>query len=339
MSKIRRGHKDIHIYGIVPGPNHRTRFDESELEELALSMKRHGLAQRIGVRPMPDGMYQLVWGERRFRAAQLLEWETIPCEVLHGLTDEAADELMMLENSARIDLDPIDQAGAFARHRDEYGKSIKEIARTAGVSTSTVQGRLDLLKLAAEIQKLVRFGHMPLKHAGVLTQLDINYQRAAMEYYQKDSRPPAFETWLELCSGLAEQQNQMAMFNLEDFMIEQARQEAERVEQRLAELGAKRAAGVEETEAIDWTRFKLVPIDAQVIDPSETPQETPGEAQESEQAGEAIEARKTAEQTAEKLERQVARLQRELAREAEKNRKLTEQLNTSRRTYAVPALP
>lgn len=159
---------------IVPGNNDRTRFDPTALRELAESIKGHGLIQPVIVRHL-DGteLYQIVAGERRTRAIDLLGWPEVPCLVA-DLNDEEASAVMLTENVARDDLDPVDEANAYANRMALYGWDEKRCAQQAGVSTVRVQFRLKLLKLRDNLKDLVRTGDLELGYAQIIAQADLD---------------------------------------------------------------------------------------------------------------------------------------------------------------------
>ncbi len=165
---------------IRAGNNDRTFFDKESLKDLATSIDEHGLAQRPLIRPIKSDefKYEIIAGERRFRAmSQVLGWTKIPV-VIRKMSDMAASALMLAENLARQDIDPIDEANAYARRIDE-GWTIEEIADRCGVRKERVECRLRLTKVREDIQDLVRFGNFPIGHAELLSKLDNNRQMLA----------------------------------------------------------------------------------------------------------------------------------------------------------------
>ena len=168
---------------ISAGNNDRTEFDPVALQELANSIQQHGLAQPITIRPIGPKQYQIVAGERRFRAmTQILGWETVPA-LVRELTDEEASAIMLVENTSRVDLDPIAEADAYSSRINQFGWTVQEIAETAGVSVQRVKDRLSLLGLAEDIRHYVKKGQFPLGHALLLTRLDANRQRIALRIF------------------------------------------------------------------------------------------------------------------------------------------------------------
>ncbi len=195
-----------------PGTNDRTRFDEGQLRALAENIRKNGLIQPITVRPTRDGRYEIVAGESRFRACQMLGWKTVPA-LVKELGDEEASAFMLGENVARENLDPIDEARAYARRMERYGLTVEEVAQQAGVSRIRVQFRLKLLNLSPELQHLTRAGDLPLGYAEILAnaELDTNRQMLALKAYCANASPTP--TWFRReCGRLREEQLQEPMF-------------------------------------------------------------------------------------------------------------------------------
>ena len=167
--------EQIRMEQIHEGDNDRTVFDAAEIRELSLSIRAHGLLQPISVRPNDDG-FEIIAGERRYRACHYLEWTEMPAIVHVGLSDEDASALMLAENVSRKDLDPMDEAKAYTKRITEYDWSIATCADKAGVSADRVRKRLKLLDLRPDIQHLVAKGQMPVGHAEAIAKLDSNRQ-------------------------------------------------------------------------------------------------------------------------------------------------------------------
>jgi len=183
--------KDIPISQIIPGKNDRTIFDEKGLRELADTIKEQGLIQPITVRSAKDGKhFEIIAGERRFRACKLLGWQTISA-ILADLKDEDASAITLAENIARKSLDPIDEACAYQSRIDSFGWSIEDLSRYAGTSTIHIQFRLKLLKLIPEIQKLIRGGNILIGYAQILAgaDLDSNFQLLAFSKLRDNPKP------------------------------------------------------------------------------------------------------------------------------------------------------
>jgi len=199
---------------IVPGNNDRTRFDPKALQELANSISENGLIQPITVRHIDSTeMYQIVAGERRTRAIELLNWSEVPCIVV-SLNDEEASAVMLTENVSRDDLDPIDEANAYASRISLYGWDAKKCSKQAGVSSVRVEFRLKLLKLRDDLQDLVRTGDIGLGYAQIISQadLDSNFQMLAIRKLRDNTSPtPAW--FRRVCGELFQQQAQATLFD------------------------------------------------------------------------------------------------------------------------------
>jgi ParB/RepB/Spo0J family partition protein len=133
------------------GTNPRTLFEEAKLKELADDIKVHGILQPLVVRPV-DGQYELVAGERRLRAAKLAELTTVPATV-RELTDLEADEIQVVENAQRVDLNYVEQADAFDRLRRVHGLDVKQISAKTGKPAGYVNFRLQLVGLSPTVRK------------------------------------------------------------------------------------------------------------------------------------------------------------------------------------------
>lgn len=162
---------ELPIDSIVPDSSQpRKSFDKVKLQELANSIEEHGLLQPVLVRPISDGKYQLVHGERRFRACKLLGLETIRAEI-RNLTDNETLEIQLVENLQREDLNPIEEAETFQRMIKELGYTHEEIAKKIGKSREYVTNKLRLLKLSASVKEALEDGKITEGHARVLIPL------------------------------------------------------------------------------------------------------------------------------------------------------------------------
>lgn len=156
----------------------RTRFDEKKLEELAASIKENGLVQPILVRKIDGGKYQIIAGERRWRAAQRAGLLKIAA-VVREVSDDKLLELALVENIARQELNPIEEAIAYQKLISRYGLTQEQIARRVGKDRSSVTNILRLLKLPEDIQALVEDEKISMGHArAILPVEDEEYQRA-----------------------------------------------------------------------------------------------------------------------------------------------------------------
>jgi len=231
----------IPLHEIIAGENDRLQFNQDALRELAESIQSIGLAQPITVRPiMQDGehigLYEIVAGERRFRACKLLGMETIPA-LVREMTDESAVAIMLAENLQRVDISPLETAKAFRKRIDQFGWTHEEIASHANVSASLVARRLKLLGLCPEAAFLLEKQNLPIGHAEVMAQLDSNRQMLALRLFQ-GSRAPSLQEFRTYCSHLMAEQTQESMFDLTECMY-QTQVAA------VAEVTTKRGAGVQ----------------------------------------------------------------------------------------------
>jgi ParB family chromosome partitioning protein len=156
----------------------RTRIDQTELADLARSMEASGLLQPVVVRPHDNG-FELIAGERRWRAAQLLGWARIPA-VVKEADDRTLLTLALIENLQRDDLSPIDEASGFRRLGEEFQLGHSEIARAVGRDRSTVANLLRLLQLPPDVQTLVHEKRLSAGHARALLGLSDAERQSAL---------------------------------------------------------------------------------------------------------------------------------------------------------------
>jgi ParB family chromosome partitioning protein len=157
---------------IRPNPfQPRREFDQKEIEGLAESIKTQGLLQAIVLRKKIDG-YEIISGERRFRALKHLGLDKIPCVVKPKITDREMIEMSLVENIQREDLNDIEEANAYQRLLLECGLSHEELSARVGKSRSAITNTLRLLKLPEEIQKMVTSGEISMGHARALLSID-----------------------------------------------------------------------------------------------------------------------------------------------------------------------
>lgn len=149
----------------------RSHFDEDTLAELADSIRTYGLIQPITVRRLSNGYYQIIAGERRWRAARLAELKEVPVRVIEA-DDRRAMELALVENLQREDLNPIEEAKGFKTLMDEYGMTQEEAAESVGKSRPAVANSLRLLSLSPEVLKLVEAGELAAGHARALIPIN-----------------------------------------------------------------------------------------------------------------------------------------------------------------------
>lgn len=159
------------LHKIEPNPNQpRKVFDEEALEDLAESIREHGLIQPIAVRPEENGYYRIIAGERRWRAARMAGLAEVPVLILNA-DDKAVMELAMIENLQRKDLNPIEEARGYQTLMDEYGLTQEEAAERVGKSRPAVANALRLLLLPRELQDMLVSGELSAGHARALLAL------------------------------------------------------------------------------------------------------------------------------------------------------------------------
>ncbi|MBA4758078.1 ParB/RepB/Spo0J family partition protein [Sphingosinicella sp.] len=153
---------------ISPNPKQpRRRFDETAQAELIASVKRQGLLQPILVRPVDGGRFEIVAGERRWRAAQAAQLHDVPV-LVRRLTDEEAFEVALVENIQRQDLNAIEEAEGYKRLIEDYGHTQEDIARIVGKSRSHVANLVRLLDLPDDVRELLIDGRLTMGHARAL---------------------------------------------------------------------------------------------------------------------------------------------------------------------------
>ena len=158
----------IRIADIQPRKDQpRKHFDMESLQSLSDSIGKNGLLQPVAVRESPGGFYELIAGERRWRAAKMAGLHEIPAVVLTA-DDRAVAELALIENLQREDLNPIEVGAAYKQLRDAYGLTQEELGRIVGKSRSAVANSLRLLDLPPKCRELVAAGKIPEGHAKVL---------------------------------------------------------------------------------------------------------------------------------------------------------------------------
>ena len=168
---------EIEISKIEPNPYQpRTEFNQEALEELSASIKLLGLIQPITVRPLPDGRYQIISGERRFRASQMAGLATIPAYI-RKTDDQGMLEMAIVENIQREDLDSIEVALSFQRLIEECNLTQEAMAERVGKKRATVTNYLRLLRLPAEIQFAIRAKKISMGHAKALLALETDKEQ------------------------------------------------------------------------------------------------------------------------------------------------------------------
>ena len=165
---------------IEPNPlQPRKTFAEEELDALAESIRIHGIIQPLTVRLLPNGYYQIIAGERRWRAARLAGLSQVPVVVIEA-DDRKAMELALIENLQRADLNPIEEAEGYQQLISQYGMTQEQAAERVGKSRPAVANALRLLSLGPEILKLVEAGTISAGHARALLVLKTDGERMAV---------------------------------------------------------------------------------------------------------------------------------------------------------------
>ncbi len=149
----------------------RQYFDDTRLEELAVSIREQGVVQPLLVRPLRDGNFVLIAGERRWRAAQRAGLHEVPV-VIRNVSDQQAFEMALVENLQRQDLNPVEEAQAYRRLIDEHGYTQEQLADRLGRDRSTVANSLRLLKLPDPVQEALIAGALSAGHARALLGLE-----------------------------------------------------------------------------------------------------------------------------------------------------------------------
>ena len=163
--------REIDIDRILPNAKQpRKNFDEDGLNELADSIRAHGVIQPIVVEPLQDGFYQIVAGERRWRASQRAGLVRVPA-VIRDLVTESSLEIALIENLQREDLNPIEEAQAYEKLISDLGLTQEEVAGRVGKNRATITNMLRLLRLPAEVQLWISENKLSIGHAKVLLSL------------------------------------------------------------------------------------------------------------------------------------------------------------------------
>ena len=156
----------------------RKHFDDAALADLADSIREHGIIQPLTVRKLASGYYQIIAGERRWRAARLAGLQEVPVIVIEA-DDRKAAELAMIENLQREDLNPMEEAAGFQSLIESYHMTQEEAAQRVGKSRSAVTNALRLLGLTPSVRKLVEEGKLSAGHARALVPLSPSLQESA----------------------------------------------------------------------------------------------------------------------------------------------------------------
>ncbi len=176
-------YRELPIYKVEPNPSQpRQEFDEKELQALADSISVHGVIQPLTVRELPSGYYQIIAGERRWRAARLANLSDIPVVVVEA-DDKKAMELALIENLQRQDLNPVEEALGYQSLIEEYGLTQEETAGRVGKSRPAVANSLRLLSLCPGVLEKLKTGELTAGHARAI--LTLKSEKKQMEAAQK----------------------------------------------------------------------------------------------------------------------------------------------------------
>lgn len=171
---------EIPVAAIVPNQYQpRKVFDQTEIQELAQTISEHGLLQPIVVREFRPGEYEIIAGERRFRAVNLLEWEKIPA-IVEKMSDAESASLALIENLQRAQLSPVEEAQAYKQLMEFNNLTQAALAKGMGKSQSFVANKLRLLKLIKPVQNAILDGRITERHGRALLGLDEDQQRTLL---------------------------------------------------------------------------------------------------------------------------------------------------------------
>jgi len=176
-------YRELPIYKVEPNPDQpRREFNEEELQALADSISVHGVIQPLTVREMPNGYYQIIAGERRWRAARLAGLSDVPVVIIEA-DDRKAMELALIENLQRQDLNPVEEAMGYQSLIEEYGLTQEEAAERVGKSRPAVANTLRLLSLSPEVLEKLKQGQLTAGHARAI--LTLKNEKKQLEAAQK----------------------------------------------------------------------------------------------------------------------------------------------------------
>lgn len=176
------GYRVLPIYKIEPNPDQpRQDFDPEELQALAESISVHGLIQPLTVRQLDSGYYQIIAGERRWRASRMAGLNEVPAVILEA-DDRKATELALIENLQRQDLNPVEEALGYQRLIQDFGLTQEDCSKQVGKSRSAVTNALRLLNLSDPVMELLRSGKISAGHArAILTIKSVKKQEEAAQ--------------------------------------------------------------------------------------------------------------------------------------------------------------
>jgi ParB family chromosome partitioning protein len=219
---------------IIAGTNDRKVFDRAALESLAASIAADGLAQPITVRPFTGllELFQIVAGERRFRAiTEVLGWTEVPC-IVRELTDAEASRIMLTENLNRVDLSPVEEARAY-RERLDAGMPLDDVALAAGKAKGIITWQVKILDAIPEALDLCDKGSLSTERVWHLARLDPNRQRAALRALT--SQHLSLHAFRQVIDRLEAEAAAESMFDADDFLqIEEFVADAVAIQERRA---------------------------------------------------------------------------------------------------------
>ena len=176
-------YQKLPIYKVEPNPGQpRHDFDEEELQALADSIEEHGIIQPLTVRELSNGYYQIIAGERRWRAARLAKLQEVPVVIIEA-DDKKAMELALIENLQRQDLNPVEEALGYRSLMEDHGLTQDDAAKRVGKSRPAVANALRLLNLSPEVLEKVRDGSLSAGHARAV--LSLKAEKKQLEAVQK----------------------------------------------------------------------------------------------------------------------------------------------------------
>ena len=181
--QVQSAYRTLPIYKVEPNPDQpRHDFDEEELQALSDSITEHGIIQPLTVRELSNGYFQIIAGERRWRAARLANLSEVPVVVIEA-DDKKAMELALIENLQRQDLNPVEEALGYQSLMQDHGLTQEEAAKRVGKSRPAVANALRLLGLCPEVLEKVRSGELSAGHARAV--LTLKNEKKQLEATQK----------------------------------------------------------------------------------------------------------------------------------------------------------
>jgi ParB family chromosome partitioning protein len=167
------GLAEVPIEQIAPNPYQpRKTFNDASIEDLARSVREHGIIQPLVVTKTGDNKYRLIAGERRFRAAQKAGLATVPVVIKETMADSDVLQVALIENIQREDLNPIEEAYAYHQLHEEFGLTQEEISKRVGKERSTVANFLRLMRLPDSVKKLLAAGQLSMGHARAILAVE-----------------------------------------------------------------------------------------------------------------------------------------------------------------------